>query len=255
MSRKTGSAERRRAGRVPAPHRTPGAPARTARRAAAAVAASGLVVAGIAAVAAPASAAAPAANTIVVHADQPFRAVTHVATGSLYGLANATTPSDALVQAIKPNTFVMMPIGGHQQGSGDIGKTWQKAAAAGAKVVDRLSDYYAGWPYQFSWSTWDQVVTQQIQQVQASGMTNLAAYAPWNESDNTWLASNGTFEDFWTHTYRLIRILDPTTPIQGPSFSDNINDMQNFLQNAVATDTVPDVLAWHELIRSSKIAD
>ena len=255
MSRKTGSAERRRAGRVPAPHRTPGAPARTARRAAAAVAASGLVVAGIAAVAAPASAAAPAANTIVVHADQPFRAVTHVATGSLYGLANATTPSDALVQAIKPNTFVMMPIGGHQQGSGDIGKTWQKAAAAGAKVVDRLSDYYAGWPYQFSWSTWDQVVTQQIQQVQASGMTNLAAYAPWNESDNTWLASNGTFEDFWTHTYRLIRSLDPTTPIQGPSFSDNINDMQNFLQNAVATDTVPDVLAWHELIRSSKIAD
>jgi hypothetical protein len=202
----------------------------------------------------PALAAAPAANTIVVHADQPFRPVTHVATGSLYGLANATTPSDALVQAIKPNTFVMMPIGGHQQGSGDIGKTWQKADAAGAKVVDRLSDYYAGWPYQFSWSTWDQVVTDQIQQVQAAGMTNLAAYAPWNESDNTWLASNGTFEDFWTHTYRLIRSLDPTTPIQGPSFSDNINDMQNFLQNAVATDTVPDVLAWHELISSSKIA-
>ena len=85
-------------------------------------------------------------------------------------------------------------------------------------------------------------------------MTNLAAYAPWNESDNTWLASNGTFEDFWTHTYRLIRSLDATTPIQGPSLSDNIGDMQNFLQNAVATDTVPDVLAWHELETSSKIA-
>jgi hypothetical protein len=202
----------------------------------------------------PAVAAPTAASTVVVNADQPFRPVTHVATGSLYGLANATTPSDSLVQAIKPNTFVMMPIGGHQQGSGDIGKTWQKAAAAGAKVVDRLSDYYAGWPYQFSWSNWDQVVTSQIQQVQASGMTNLAAYAPWNESDNTWLASNGTFEDFWTHTYRLIRSLDPTTPIQGPSLSDNIGDMQNFLNNAVATNTVPDILAWHELETSSKIA-
>ncbi|GAA1447877.1 hypothetical protein GCM10009617_32870 [Leifsonia poae] len=202
----------------------------------------------------PAQAAPSAASTLVVNADQPFRPVSHVATGSLYGLANATTPSDSLVQAIKPNTFVMMPIGGHQQGSGDIGKTWQKAAAAGAKVVDRLSDYYAGWPYQFSWSTWDQVVTDQIQQVKASGMTNLTAYAPWNESDNTWLAANGTFEDFWTHTYRLIRSQDATTPIQGPSFSDNINDMQNFLNNAVATNTVPDVLAWHELISSSKIA-
>ncbi|MDR6972031.1 LamG-like jellyroll fold domain-containing protein [Leifsonia shinshuensis] len=213
-----------------------------------------ILAAGGALTALPAQAAPTAASTLVVHADQPFRPVSHVATGSLYGLANATTPSDSLVQAIKPNTFVMMPIGGHQQGSGDIGKTWQKAANAGAKVVDRLSDYYAGWPYQFSWSNWDQVVTDQIQQVKASGMTNLAAYAPWNEADNTWLASNGTFEDFWTHTYRLIRSLDATTPIQGPSLSDNISDMQNFLNNAVATNTVPDVLAWHELETSSKIA-
>ena len=224
------------------------------RRVTATVASAALLAAGSSLIALPAQAAPTASNTLVVNVDQPFRPVTHVATGSLYGLANATTPSDALVQAIKPNTFVMMPIGGHQQGSGDIGKTWQKAAAAGAKVVDRLSDYYAGWPYQFSWSSWDQVVTDQVQQVKASGMTNLAAYAPWNESDNTWLASNGTFEDFWTHTYRLIRSLDPTTPIQGPSFSDNIGDMQNFLNNAVATNTVPDILAWHELETSSKIA-
>src|SRR5690349_22095747 len=60
-----------------------------------------------------------------------------------------------------------------------------------------LSDIYPGWPYQFSWSTWDSLVTSQINQVKASGITNLAAYAPWNESDNSWLASNGTFEDFW----------------------------------------------------------
>ena len=203
---------------------------------------------------APAHGAATDANTVVVHAGEPFRAVSHVATGSLYGLADAANPSDDLVAAIKPNTFVQMPIGGRQQPTGDIGQVWQKAERAGAKVVDRLVDYYPGWPYQFSWDTWDDVVTQQVQQVKASGMTNLAAYALWNESDNTWRSSNGTFEDFWTHTYRLVRSLDPDTPIQGPSFSDNISDMQNFLENAVATDTVPDVLAWHELIRSTKIA-
>ncbi|MEN0084418.1 MAG: RICIN domain-containing protein [Leifsonia sp.] len=229
-------------------------PQRSLRRLTAGVATAALIAAGGVIAALPAQAAPTAANTLTVSADQPFRPVSHVATGSLYGLANATTPSDALVQAIKPSEFVMKPIGGKQQPTGDIGVTWQKAAAAGAKVVDRLSDYYAGWPYQFSWSTWDQVVTDQVHQVQASGMTNLAAYAPWNESDNTWLASNGSFEDFWTHTYRLIRSLDPTTPIQGPSLSDNIGDMQNFLNNAVATNTVPDILAWHELETSSKIA-
>jgi hypothetical protein len=202
----------------------------------------------------PAQAAPSPSTTLVVNANQVLRPVTHVATGSLYGLANATTPADNLVQALKPNTFVQKPQGGHQQPTGDILTVAPKAARAGAKVVNRLSDYYAGWPYQFSWNNWLSVVDDQIAQTKASGITNLAAYAPWNESDNTWKSANGTFEDFWTRTYREIRSKDATTPIQGPSFSDNISDMDNFLRNAVATNTVPDIIAWHELIRSSKIA-
>ncbi|QLJ02694.1 RICIN domain-containing protein [Streptomyces sp. NEAU-sy36] len=198
--------------------------------------------------------AAASSTTLVVNANQVLRPVTHVATGSLYGLANATTPADNLVQAIKPNTFVQKPQGGRQQPTGDILTVAPKAARAGAKVVNRLSDYYAGWPYQFSWSDWLGVVDDQIAKTKASGITNLAAYAPWNESDNTWLSANGTFEDFWTRTYREIRSKDATTPIQGPSFSDNIGDMDNFLRNAVATNTVPDIIAWHELSSSSKIA-
>ncbi|MCO5995814.1 RICIN domain-containing protein [Actinoallomurus rhizosphaericola] len=195
-----------------------------------------------------------AATTLVVNANQVLRPVTHVATGSLYGLANASTPADGLVEPIKPNTFVQKPQGGKQQPTGDILTVAPEAARAGAKVVDRLSDLYAGWPYQFSWSNWFSLVDQQIAQVKASGITNLAAYALWNEADGTWSSSNGTFEDFWTKTYREVRSKDATTPIQGPSFSDNISDMQNFLKNAVATNTVPDILAWHELSNSAKIA-
>ncbi|MFC8731884.1 LamG-like jellyroll fold domain-containing protein [Luteimicrobium sp. NPDC057192] len=194
------------------------------------------------------------ADTLVVHADQPFRDVTHVASGSLYGLADATKPSLDLARAIKPSEFVMKPSGGTQQATGDILVTAPVSDALGAKVVDRLSDYYPGWPYRFSWDTWDDVVRNELAKVNPATVPNLAAYAPWNESDGTWnTAANGSFEDFWTHTYRLIRSIDPTTPIQGPSFSDNISDMDNFLKNAVETDTVPDILAWHELIRSSKI--
>lgn len=197
--------------------------------------------------------AATGATTLVVNANQTLRPVTHVATGSLYGLADANTPSDSLVSAIKPNTFVLMPAGGHQQGSGDILVVAPKAARAGAKVVDRLSDYYPGWPYQFSWNSWSSFVDQQVKTVNKTRVPNLAAYELWNESDNTWLPQNGTYEDFWTRTYRQVRALDPTTPIQGPSFSNNISDMQNFLRNAVATNTVPDIIAWHELAGANLI--
>lgn len=195
-----------------------------------------------------------AATTLVVNANQPFRSVTHVATGSLYGLASGTVPADSLVEPLHPNTFVQMPAGGHQQPTGDILNVAPEAERAGAKLVDRLSDYYAGWPYQFSWSSWPGFVSSQIQQVKAAGLTDLASWELWNEPDNTWQSANGTFESFWTTTYRQVRSLDASTPIQGPSFSDNIGDMQNFLQNAVATNTVPDIISWHELESSAKIA-
>ncbi|MBV9853786.1 MAG: hypothetical protein JOY82_04570, partial [Streptosporangiaceae bacterium] len=198
--------------------------------------------------------AANAATTLVVNASQPFRPVTHVASGSLYGLATATVPADNLVEPLHPNTFVQMAAGGHQQAEGDVLAVAPEAAKAGAKVIDRMSDYYAGWPYQFSWSTWPGVVQQQVQDVKASGDANIAAFELWNEPDNTWLSANGTFNDFWVKTYNQVRSLDPGATIQGPSFSDNISGMQSFLANAVATNTVPDIISWHELESSGKIA-
>jgi hypothetical protein len=201
-----------------------------------------------------AGAQAATAATLVVNASANLRPVTHVASGSLYGLATATAPADSLVEPLRPNTFVQMAAGGHQQAQGDILKVAPEAARAGAKVVDRLSDYYAGWPYQFSWNNWLGVVDQQIQQLQAANATNLASWELWNEPDGTWLSANGTFNDFWVRTYHEVRAHDAATPIQGPSFSDNISGMQGFLQNAVATNTVPDIIAWHELESSSKIA-
>jgi len=201
------------------------------------------------------AAAATASTTLTVNADQVLRPATHVATGSLYGLASATQPTVALAQAIKPNTFVQMPAGGKQQPTGDISVVAPTAVSVGAKLVNRLSDYFAGWPYQFSWSAWTPFVDSQINAMKSSSYYNsISAYELWNESDQTWNSANGTYESFWTTTFRQIRSLDAAKPIQGPSFSDNISDMRNFLQNAVATNTVPDVLSWHELSSSSKIA-
>jgi hypothetical protein len=209
----------------------------------------------------PAQAAPDAASTLVVHADQPFRPVTHVATGSLYGLATDTVPAPDVVAAINPNTFVQMAPGGHQLPNGEPAPAGDalvvspSAARAGAKVVARMPDWYPNFPYRWvSWDDWLSAVDTQVRAVQASGTQNISAWELWNEPDWTWdTARAGAFNDGWVRTYREVRSLDQTTPIQGPSYSDNISGMQSFLANAVATDTVPDIIAWHELERSSKI--
>jgi hypothetical protein len=193
--------------------------------------------------------AATSSTTLVVNAGTTLRSVTHVATGSLYGLATASTPADNLVQAIKPNTFVQMAIGGKQQAAGDALVVAPEAAKAGAKVVDRMIDYYSGWPYKWvSWSDWENVVKTQVNTIKASSYySTFSAYEPFNEPDGTWSSSAGSFNDGWTRTFNQIRGLDANKSIQGPSFSNNISGMQSFLQNAVATNTVPDIISWHEL--------
>src|ERR1700730_12744693 len=159
--------------------------------------------------AAAASPAASAASTLVVEANQPYRTVTHVASGSLYGLATASVPADSRVEPLHPNTFVQMAAGGKQQAEGDILVVAPEAAKAGARLVDRMSDYYAGWPYQYSASSWPTIVKNQVQEVEASAYAGITNFELWNEPDNTWLSSNGRFNSFWTMTNQHGRPLDP----------------------------------------------
>ncbi|WP_019062036.1 RICIN domain-containing protein [Streptomyces prunicolor] len=230
----------------------------TAGALATALAATAVVLTG-----APAQATPTSATTLVVNAAQTLRSVTHVGTGSLYGLATASTPSDSLVQALKPNTFVQMAPGGSQlpngepAPAGDALVVASKAANAGAKVVVRMPDWYPNFPYQWvSWSDWLSAVDKQVAAVKSSGATNISAYELWNEPDWTWDTTNaGAFDAGWARTYNEVRSKDATTPIQGPSYSAwNQSWMTTFLTDAKASGTVPDVIAWHELQGSSGVA-
>ncbi|MET7701616.1 RICIN domain-containing protein [Streptomyces sp. NPDC005485] len=212
---------------------------------------------------APAEAAPTSATTLVVNADQTLRSVTHVATGSLYGLADTSTPSDSLTQALKPNTFVQMAPGGKQlpngepKPAGDSLVVASKAARAGAKVVVRMPDWYPNFPYKWvSWSDWLSAVDTQVASVKSSGAGNISAYELWNEPDWTWDTTNaGAFDAGWARTFKEVRAKDTSTPIQGPSYSSwNQGQMSTFLTDAKASGTVPDVIAWHELQGSRDIA-
>ncbi|MPY62190.1 RICIN domain-containing protein [Streptomyces spongiae] len=215
------------------------------------------------ATAAPAQAAPTSSTTLVVNANQALRPVTHVATGSLYGLADNSTPSDSLTNALKPNTFVQMAPGGSQlpngepRPAGDALVVAPKAARAGAKVVVRMPDWYPNFPYKWvSWSDWLSAVDKQVASVRSSGATNISAYELWNEPDWTWDTTNaGAFNAGWARTYKEVRTKDTSTPIQGPSYSAwNQSWMSSFLTDAKASGTVPDVIAWHELQGSKDIA-
>jgi ricin-type beta-trefoil lectin protein len=211
----------------------------------------------------PAQAAPTSATTLVVNAGRTLRSVTHVATGSLYGLATDSTPADSLVTPLKPNTFVQMAPGGSQlpngepAPAGDALKVAAKAARAGAKVVVRMPDWYPDFPYKWvSWSDWLSAVDKQVTAVKSSGATNIAAYELWNEPDWTWNTSAaGTFDDGWARTFKQVRAKDASTPVQGPSHSAwNQSWMSTFLTAAKASGTVPDIIAWHELQGSQDIA-
>ncbi|MFF7981807.1 RICIN domain-containing protein [Streptomyces sp. NPDC007901] len=213
--------------------------------------------------AAPAHAAPTSATTLVVSANQTLRPVTHVATGSLYGLDTASVPADNLVEPLKPNTFVQMAPGGSQLPNGestpggDALVVAPEAAKAGAKVVVRMPDWYPNFPYKWvSWSDWLAAVDKQVASVKSSGATNIAAYELWNEPDWTWdTSAAGSFDSGWATTYKEVRAKDSGTPIQGPSYSAwNQSWMSTFLTDAKASGTVPDIVSWHELQGSQNIA-
>ncbi|UXY23801.1 RICIN domain-containing protein [Streptomyces cynarae] len=236
---------------------------RTRRRVGLTAAVGTAVLAAGLATAAPVQASPTSSTTLVVNANQTLRPVTHVATGSLYGLADDTTPADSLVTPLKPNTFVQMAPGGSQlpngepKPAGDALVVAAKAARAGAKVVVRMPDWYPNFPYKWvSWSDWLSAVDKQVASVQASGATDIAAYELWNEPDWTWDTTNaGAFDAGWARTYKEVRSKDTKTPIQGPSYSAwNQSWMSQFLTDAKASGTVPDIISWHELQGSSNIA-
>jgi len=210
-----------------------------------------------------ASAAATSATTLVVNANQPFRSVTHVASGGLYGLDTASVPSDSLVEPLHPNTFVQMAPGGKQLPNGepapggDALVVAPEAAKAGAKVVVRMPDWYPNFPYGWvSWSDWLSAVDKQVASVESSGASNISAYELWNEPDWTWNTSAaGSFDAGWARTYKEVRSKDSSRPIQGPSTSHwDQSWMTTFLTDAKNSGTVPDIIAWHELGGSASIA-
>ena len=193
-----------------------------------------------------------AAVNLDVNLGDSIRPVTHVATGSLYGLTESL-PSDIEkdVAPLKPNVFLAPARSGNgrQQGIGGAFLVAPRVENVGAKIQIRLADVLPGWPYRYqSMEHWKQQVLSVIQDKLTSPNKNFDGYEIWNEPDGTWSDANGDFNSvLWKETYQLIRKNDPTAKIIGPSYSwYNSSRMEAFVRYCSQNNCMPDVISWHQ---------
>jgi hypothetical protein len=195
-------------------------------------------------------------SVLVVNANQPIRPVTQVGNGMLYGLSTADKPPVSLLMPLNLNTLRQPPPNHDHIPNGEtapIGDTLDiagNAMAAGADITVDMADSLPGFPYQwFGWNDWLGRVDRMIADLEARpDITNVTAWEIWNEPDWTWPSAAGSWHDGWNRTYRQVRASDATTPIMGPSDSHwNESRMRSFLTAAKASNTLPQVISWHEL--------
>ena len=225
-----------------------------ARRIIATAASVGLLAAGVVSFGTPAAA---AGNTLTVNVGTVVRPATHVASGGLYGVRSSTVPSTAQLRDLRPNTFVQPAPETTHMGNGatspccDSLQVAGNLTNAGAKQYIRMPDIYPTFPYQWQgWTDWENKVRRMVTvRMQATSTTNIAGWELWNEPELNWNDNRGmTFHQFWTRTHNVIRSIDNRTPIAGPSWAwYESNKMRAFLTHARNTNTLPDVVVWHEL--------
>lgn len=198
----------------------------------------------------------PAANAatfaLSVGLSDSIRPVTHCASGSLYGITE-TLPSDVAgtIEPLHPHVFNQPALAGsgRQQPIGGAIKVSERIASTTGKVQLRLADVYPGWPYKWGGTAdFKAQITAVVNAKIASGRSNYEGYEIWNEPDGTWQSGNGDFYAVcWKPAYDLIRSLDPTAKIIGPSYSYfNATSMKSFLQSCKNGNALPDLVSWHQ---------
>jgi hypothetical protein len=178
------------------------------------------------------------------------------------GIANKSLLSDALV-VVSASQGRIGENGSNPYSTDAIAPLLR---GTGVKMICRFNDLCYGWPYAYSnYADWMAQVDNAMKAV-ISYKDVVLCIAPFNEPDNKFVGKfmtdpaipSGTYDQrvnwLWTATVRKIRSMDATIPIMGPNYEhytpwvqDQADRMRAFLVNAIATNTVPDFIGWHNL--------
>lgn len=192
------------------------------------------------------------------------------ASGTLYGLYDARLPHPNLIEGINLRTVSTKAQDGPQHPGADaLEVSTLLTDASGGDTYIYMTDIFREFPYR--WKTGDcaQSVTNYIEVLkrQAEQVRQLPpryrdriVFVPFNEPDGnmfsggdkscngvSWLKEPAVFFDAWDRAVRALRQTSPGTRIAGPNTSILFDQVEGFLRHAIAQDTMPDIVTWHEL--------
>ncbi len=192
------------------------------------------------------------------------------ASGTLYGLYDARLPHPNLVEGIGLRTVSTKAQDGPQHPGADaLEVSTLLTDASGGDTYIYMTDINREFPY--DWKTGDcaQSVANYIEKLRAQvrqvkGMApryrDRIVFVPYNEPDGNmfaegpkscnnirWQKDPTAFNDAWDRAVRMIRQELPGARIAGPNTSILYPEVEGFLRHAIAADTMPDIVTWHEL--------
>ncbi|WP_344489029.1 CBM35 domain-containing protein [Nonomuraea monospora] len=182
------------------------------------------------------------------------------ATGMLYGLSDPGVPGDSLLAGARPRTVAQKAPDGDQHPNGDALKIADGFfAAGGEEIVVYMQDVYSQWPYEnLGIDDYLAKVDTMVRKVVRDRPRDKDRFVwvPFNEPDGIWYqdwnALKDKFFSDWKRVVERIRSIDPTARIVGPNEARyNPGRLRDFLTWARDNDSLPDIMAWHELSRGS----
>lgn len=213
----------------------------------------------------------PAKYTMKVDIATRYGALKKPGIGSLFGLHSAMKEISAedFLWPVQINTSQWQGRIGENGGVPMNTEAVADVARAGkSKMLLRFNDLLYGWPYRWkNMSEWNAQIDQAMKNV-ATYKDVVYAIAPFNEPDNKFqgdfmtdpIIQGGTYDArvnwLWTYTVRLIRSYNTGIKIMGPNYEHyrpwdpargDHTRMRNFLINAINTNTVPEIMGWHNL--------
>ncbi len=126
-----------------------------------------------------------AAVSLTVDLSSIIGPVTHAAAGSLYGVIESK-PDNNLIIPLRNKALNNPAVAGYQQPWGAAVPVAQRVAPMGTKVQIRLADWFTGWYDYTNLTDFFNKMTTTVNEVKASGITNVYGYEIWNEPDGTW---------------------------------------------------------------------
>jgi hypothetical protein len=138
----------------------------------------------------------------------------------------------------------------------EIKEDYTRVKAMGAQVQFLIYAEYFGanfangvWPGDNeNWDPWEETVRNAVNFKLQNRYD--VEYEIWNEPDfnEFWQRDQARFFETWKRAYKIIKEMDPTARIAGPSTSYyNFQYLKDFLSFAKQNNVVPNTLVWHEL--------